>query len=141
MGLLFLTTLTLGLLFSSCSGGGGEDTPMETDSGNNDATPAGIAPKVIWSVEHGVKNPVTDLAGCAESVMACVENGTVLKDCFGIEVSVCTGAEPTDGCCMQACGDQLTQKLDSGINEQDAFLEVFVYDGSCMPGIEEVTNQ
>jgi hypothetical protein len=134
-------TLVLILVFSNlfliCCGSGGNgssDTPA--DNGNDDTTPL-----LTWNVEYGVKNPVTDLGACIESVFACLESGTALKDCFGTQVSVCTDAEPTDGCCMQACGDQLAQKLDSGTNEQDAFLEVFVYDGTCMPNIAEVKNQ
>ncbi len=98
-----------------------------------------VTPTLVWNLEYGVKNPFTDLGACIESVFACLESGTDLKDCFDAQVSVCTGEEPADGCCMQACGDQLAQKLDSGTNEQDAFLEVFVYDGTCMPNIPEDT--
>jgi hypothetical protein len=120
----------------SCGSSENGSTNTPDGNGNENATPT-----VTWSVEYGVKNPVTDLGACIESVLACLESKTALKDCFDSQVSVCTGSEPADGCCMQACCDQLEQKLNSGISEQDAFLEVFVYDGTCMPNIAEVKKQ
>ena len=94
-----------------------------------------VAPTMAISYDPNLKNPVTDLADCIESVLACMNNQIALKDCFATEVHVCTSAVPKDGCCMRACGDQLTQELQSGSSEQDAFLKVFVYDGSCMPDL------
>jgi hypothetical protein len=128
-------------LFLNCGGGGSgsSDTTGGTDTA--DPNTDDITPTVTLTVEYGVKNPITDLGACVESVFACLENGSALKDCFGTQVIVCTGEEPTDGCCMQLCGDQLAQKLDSGTSEHEALLEVFVYDGTCMPNIAEVTNQ
>ena len=139
--LLRLFSIVSLLAAAGCGGGGGGGGDG-VGSGAGSETPApGTAPKVVWSIQDGVKNPVTDLAGCAEAVMACVKNGTALKDCIGTEVAVCTGAEPLDGCCMQVCGDQIAQFLGAGTSEQDAFLKVFVYDGTCMPGIEEGTRR
>ncbi len=98
-------------------------------------------PEVTWELDLLTRNSVTDLAGCIESVLACLGNETLLGDCFTTEVSICAEEDPTEGCCMQACSDQLTALLDSGASEQNAFLAVFVNDGSCMPGIEAWTEQ
>jgi hypothetical protein len=128
-------------LFIGCGGGGGGSSDTTGDTDTIDPNVDDTTPTVTLTVEYGVKNPVTDLGACYESVFACLEKSAALKDCFGTQVIVCAGEEPTDGCCMQSCGDQLAQNLDSGFSEQEALLEVFVYDGTCMPNIAEVINQ
>lgn len=136
---LLLLTISIPLFIGCGGGGGSSDTTGGTDTIEPNADDT--TPTVTLTVEYGVKNPVTDLGACYQSVFACLEKGSALKDCFGTQVIVCAGEEPTDGCCMQACGDQLAQNRDSGLSDQEALLEVFVYDGTCMPNIAEVINQ
>jgi hypothetical protein len=135
---LCVLVLTLWLTFSltSCgSSGSSNDTEVEVPQDQNGGDITGLldAPKMVVSYAPSLKDPVTDLADCIESVFDCMNSEIALKDCFATGVNVCSGSVPSDGCCMQACGDQLKQKLESGTSEQDAFLKVFVYDGSCMP--------
>jgi hypothetical protein len=139
---IFVLLLTFSSpLLVSC-GGGGDGSSSGTDPTDTSQTPPDdTMPTVVWTVEKDVKNPVTDLDACIESIFTCLEGGTALKDCFGSQVTVCAGEEPTDGCCMQACGDLLAQKLAEGTSEQEAFLEVFIYDSTCMPNIAEVATQ
>lgn len=134
-----LALVGLAMALASCGGGGGNGGAPPDNSGG-DSGPVGTAPKVVWSLETDVKNPVTDLAACAESVMACVKDGTALGECFGKPGIACAGSTPEAGCCMPACGVALASKLAAGTSEQDAFLEVFVYDGGCMPGIAEAAK-
>jgi len=136
---VFMLMLLCLAVFSACSNGGGGG--KGGDKPDLQAPSVGTAPKVSWTVEYDVKNPVTDLAGCAESVLDCIKGGTPLNACFDSEVSICAGDEPINDCCMQACADQLLQKLEGGTDAQDAYLEVFVYDGTCMPNIPEAAKQ
>lgn len=132
-GLIYII-LIISAALSSCGGGGGSSGNTE-QSGTGNPTTTVVMPQLNWSFSQNVKNPVTDLGSCAESVMTCVKNGVSLRDCIGSDVNICQSKTPSGGCCTQTCRDQLTDVLDSGKNDQDAFLEVFVFDGSCMPGI------
>jgi len=133
------------ILIASCGGGGGSST-NDADSNSDtdevtDADTSDNAPTVEWSFQTDVKHPATDLSTCAMQVMDCMTSSTSLDNCFSTIITVCPAAEATDGCCMQACGDQLAELLAGGMSEQQAFLSVFVDDGSCMLGIEAEAKQ
>jgi len=124
----------------SCGGGTSDGASSEPNTKPN--TPADSVEQVeslslIWSYDPDLKNPVTDLADCIQSIIDCVGRGTALDSCFDSDIKICSGAEPTDFCCTQECADQITQELAAGSTEQEAILNVFVYDGTCMPGIPE----
>jgi len=118
------------LLSASCGG----DFP-ETKLPTTDEVETFTSPQVSWSYDPNLKTPVTDLAACIETVTNCVQNENLLKNCFSEQNAICTKTEPQDGCCTQQCADQVLQLLEDGKSEQKAFLEVFVYDGSCMPNV------
>ena len=129
-------TLLLLLLVMSCGGGGSDGTDDSTNDNTNTTEPVAV-PTLEFSVEENAKNPITDLSACATQVLDCMKQGTVLGGCFGTQVTLCQSSIPQGGCCMQACGDQLSQLLAQGKSEQQAYLEVFIRDGSCMPGVAE----
>lgn len=133
--LILTIAISLGIvsILPSCGGGGGGST---SEDSNGSEEPVDI-PKSIWSYDPDLKNPVTDLADCTQSVLDCIENGTKLENCFVSDVKICTGAEPSDFCCTQECAEQIIAELDRGASQHEAILEVFVYDGTCMPGIPE----
>lgn len=133
---LVLMMVFSSLIIFSCGGSSSDDTASDLE------TPAGTVEQMeslslVLSYDPYLKNPVTDLADCIQSVLDCIGGGTALDNCFDSDIKICTSAEPTDFCCTQQCADQITQELAAGSSEQEAILNVFVYDGTCMPGIPE----
>jgi hypothetical protein len=150
--LILTIVISLGIvgILVSCGGGGDGSTSEDNNNGSDESVDDGSdgsvdngsdesvdIPKSIWSYDPDLKNPVTDLADCTQSVLDCIENGTKLENCFDSDVKICTGAEPTNFCCTQECAEQITAELDRGASQHEAILEVFVYDGTCMPNIPE----
>jgi hypothetical protein len=129
------------LFVFSCGGSTSDDntsnTDTPTDSGSNGSIDNLESISLVWTYDPELKNPVTDLADCIQSVIDCIGRGTALDNCFDSDIKICTGAEPTDFCCTQECADQIIQELAIGSTDHDTILKVLVYDGTCMPNIPE----
>ena len=89
------------------------------------------------SYDGALADPVTAYADCSALVLACLEGGKDFDACVPATPSCATTEPWTEApCCPSACKDAYTTARGSGGDAFDAFMAVFVTDGSCFPGLE-----
>ena len=85
-----------------------------------------------------LRDAVSDLKACVQSILDCVEGSRnkLYRPC--VRKGRRCEKDPRTGCCAKKCVKQFMRRLKTGKTDDEAFLEVFTYDGSCMPGIGRV---
>lgn len=88
------------------------------------------------AVDPELRDGITALADCAATVSVCLEGTSGDFDRCMRRAPVCETDTPwseAQPCCPRACRDQYDERRAAGASGFDAYVEVMVHDGSCVP--------